>query len=281
MEGRVLIVAGSDSGGGAGLQADIKTVTALGGYGATAVTALTSQNTVGVQEIHDIPAAFVASQMKSVMDDIGADCIKTGMLHTREIIDTVVDFYESRASHIPQVVDPVMGAKDGTLLLQQDTNQILKARLILRAALLTPNIPEAIALTGLPINSFDEMEHAATMLLTLGPKAVLLKGGHLEGSIVKDILVTEQDLEHFDSPRIETRHTHGTGCTLASGIAVGIAQGLTIRDAVVRARGYVRKAIETAPGFGAGHGPLNHAHTVELDIDGLVEGRPRRAARRQ
>ena len=279
MEGRVLIVAGSDSGGGAGLQADIKTVTALGGYAATAVTALTAQNTVGVQEIHDIPAAFVASQMKSVADDIGADCIKTGMLHTREVIDTVVDFYESRASHIPLVVDPVMVAKDGTVLLQQDTSQTLKARLILRAALLTPNIPEAIALTGLPITSFDEMEHAATMLLTLGPKAVLLKGGHLGGSVVKDILVTEQDLEHFDSPRIETRHTHGTGCTLASAISVGIAQGLTIRDAVVRALGYVRKAIETAPGFGAGHGPLNHAHTVELDPDG-VDGQSRRAAPR-
>jgi hydroxymethylpyrimidine/phosphomethylpyrimidine kinase len=279
MEGRVLIVAGSDSGGGAGLQADIKTVTALGGYAATAVTALTAQNTVGVQEIHDIPAAFVASQMKSVADDIGADCIKTGMLHTREVIDTVVDFYESRALHIPLVVDPVMVAKDGTVLLQQDTSQTLKARLILRAALLTPNIPEAIALTGLPITSFDEMEHAATMLLTLGPKAVLLKGGHLGGSVVKDILVTEQDLEHFDSPRIETRHTHGTGCTLASAISVGIAQGLTIRDAVVRALGYVRKAIETAPGFGAGHGPLNHAHTVELDPDG-VDGQSRRAAPR-
>jgi len=280
MEGRVLIVAGSDSGGGAGLQADIKTVTALGGYAATAVTALTAQNTVGVQEIHDIPAAFVASQMKSVVDDIGADCIKTGMLHTREVIDTVVDFYESRASHIPLVVDPVMVAKDGTVLLQQDTSQTLKARLILRAALLTPNIPEAIALTGLPITSFDEMEHAATMLLTLGPKAVLLKGGHLGSSVVKDILVTEQDLVHFDSPRIETRHTHGTGCTLASAISVGIAQGLTIRDAVVRALGYVRKAIETAPGFGAGHGPLNHAHTVELDPDG-VDGQSRRAAPRQ
>ena len=280
MKGRVLIVAGSDSGGGAGLQADIKTVTALGGYAATAVTALTSQNTVGVQGIHDIPAAFVASQMKSVVDDIGADCIKTGMLHTREVIDTVVDFYENSASHIPLVVDPVMVAKDGTTLLQQETSQTLKARLIFPAVLLTPNIPEAIALTGLPITSYDEMEHAATMLLTLGPKAVLLKGGHLEGSVVKDILVTEQDIEHFDSPRIETRHTHGTGCTLASAIAVGIAQGLTIRNAVVRARGYLRKAIETAPGFGAGHGPLNHGHTVELDPDG-ADGQTRRAARRQ
>ncbi|MBH61823.1 MAG: bifunctional hydroxymethylpyrimidine kinase/phosphomethylpyrimidine kinase [Alphaproteobacteria bacterium] len=280
MEGRVLVVAGSDSGGGAGLQADVKTVTALGGYAATAVTALTSQNTVGVQAIHDVPAAFVTSQMESIADDIGADCIKTGMLHTREIIDAVVDFYESRASHMPLVVDPVMFAKDGTELLQQDTSQTLKARLILRAALLTPNVPEAIALTGLPITSFDEMEHAATMLLTLGPKAVLLKGGHLEGNVVRDILVAEQDFEFFDSPRIDTRHTHGTGCTLASAVAVGIAQGLTVRDATVRAREYLRKAIETAPGFGAGHGPLNHAHTVVLDPESETQ-RPRRAARRE
>lgn len=280
MEGRVLVVAGSDSGGGAGLQADIKTVTALGGYAATAVTALTAQNTVGVQEIHDIPAAFVTSQMGCILSDIGADCIKTGMLHTREVIDTVVDFYEGKASHLPLVVDPVMVAKDGTELLQQDTSQTLKARLILRATLLTPNIPEAIALTGLSISSLEEMEHAATMLLTLGPKAVLLKGGHLEGSVVRDILVTEQDLEMFDSPRIQTRHTHGTGCTFASAIAVGIAQGLTIRDAVVRGREYLRKAIETAPGYGAGHGPLNHAHTVELEHEGKPPA-SRRAAPRQ
>ena len=262
MKGRVLIVAGSDSGGGAGLQADIKTVTALGGYATTAVTALTAQNTIAVEEIHDVPPAFVARQMECVLSDIGADCIKTGMLHTREIIDTVVDIYESRASRLPLVVDPVMIAKDGTELLQPDTSQTLKARLIPRATLLTPNVPEAVALTGPSITSFDELAHAATMLLTLGPQAVLLKGGHLDGDIVRDIFVSEQDMEVFDTPRIRTRHTHGTGCTLASAIATGIAQGLTTRDSVARSREYLRKAIETAPGFGAGHGPLNHAHTM-------------------
>lgn len=280
MEGRVLIVAGSDSGGGAGLQADIKTVTALGGYAATAVTALTSQNTVGVQEIHDVPASFVASQMKSVMDDIGADCIKTGMLHTREVIDTVVEFCESRASHVPLVVDPVMVAKDGTRLIRRDTGETLKARLIPRAALITPNIPEAVALTGSPISSPDEMEHVAAMLLTLGPKAVLLKGGHLEGDVVRDLYVTERDMEVLESPRIRTRHTHGTGCTLASAVSVGIAQGLTVRDAVVRGRKYLRAAIETAPGYGGGHGPLNHAHTMELGI-GETSKRRGHGARRQ
>ncbi len=262
MKGRVLIVAGSDSGGGAGLQADIKTVTALGGFAATAVTALTAQNTVGVQEIHDVPASFVASQMRSVIDDIGADCIKTGMLHTREVIDTVADFRESRVSGVPFVVDPVMVAKDGTRLIQRDTGETLKARLIPGAALITPNVPEAVALTGLPISSFGEMERAAGRLLTLGPEAVLLKGGHLEGDVVRDIYVTERAMEIFDSPRIGTRHTHGTGCTLASAVAAGIARGLAVRDAVVRGREYLRAAIETAPGYGAGHGPLNHGHTV-------------------
>ncbi len=266
MEGRVLIVAGSDSGGGAGLQADIKTVTALGGYAATAVTALTSQNTVGVQEIHDVPASFVASQMKSVMDDIGADCIKTGMLHTEEVIDTVVDFHDSRASRIPLVVDPVMVAKDGTRLVRPDTGEALRARLIPRAVLITPNIPEAAALTGSPISSFEEMKRAAEALLTLGPQAVLLKGGHLEGAVVRDIHATARGMETFDSPRIETRHTHGTGCTLASAVAVGIAQGLAVRAAVARGREYLRAAIETAPGYGAGHGPLNHAHTVDPGV---------------
>ena len=264
MEGRVLIVAGSDSGGGAGLQADVKTVTALGGFAATAVTALTAQNTVGVQEIHDVPASFVARQMKSVIDDIGADCIKTGMLHTREVIDTVADFRESRVSGVPFVVDPVMVAKDGTRLIQRDTGETLKARLIPGAALITPNVPEAVALTGLPISSFDEMERAAKRLLALGPEAVLLKGGHLEGDVVRDIYVTERDMEIFDSPRIETRHTHGTGCTLASAVAAGIARGLAARDAVARGREYLRAAIETAPGYGAGHGPLNHGHTAAL-----------------
>lgn len=262
MEGRVLIVAGSDSGGGAGLQADIKTVTALGGFAATAVTALTAQNTVGVQGIHEVPASFVASQMESVIDDIGADCIKTGMLHTREVIDTVADFRESRASGVPFVVDPVMVAKDGTRLVQPDTGETLKARLIPGATLITPNVPEAVALTGLPVSSFDEMERAAERLLTLGPEAVLLKGGHLDGDVVRDVYVTERDAVVFDSPRIGTRHTHGTGCTLASAVAAGIARGLATRDAVARGREYLRAAIETAPGYGAGHGPLNHGHTV-------------------
>jgi hydroxymethylpyrimidine/phosphomethylpyrimidine kinase len=269
MTGRVLIIAGSDSGGGAGIQADIKTVTALGGYAMTAVTALTAQNTVGVQAIHDVPADFVAAQIVSALDDIGADAIKTGMLHSREIIDTVVDLYEARAINIPLVVDPVMVAKGGASLLKPDTSQVLKARLILRATVLTPNIPEAEALTGMPINSADDMEHAAAMLLTLGPDAVLLKGGHMDGDTVRDILVTDAGMEAFETPRIGTRHTHGTGCTLASGIAAGLAGGLSIRDSVARARAYLIRAIETAPGLGHGHGPLNHGHSMQLDDSDL------------
>ncbi len=261
-KGRVLVVAGSDSGGGAGIQADVKTVTALGGYAASAVTALTAQNTQGVQGISEVAPEFVAQQIESVLSDIGADCIKTGMLHNAEVIEAVMDCYERLAPDTPLVVDPVMVAKSGDALLEPDASQAFKARLILRASVLTPNLPEAEFLTGMTIASPEEMAEAAAMLVTLGPSAILLKGGHLDHPTVRDVLVSEDGIETFESPRIATVHTHGTGCTLASAIAVGIAQGLGVRDSVVRARAYVAKAIATAPGLGRGHGPLNHGHTV-------------------
>lgn len=262
MRGRVLVVAGSDSGGGAGIQADIKTVTALGGYAATAVTALTAQDTRGVHGIVDVAADFVAKQMNVVLDDIGADSIKTGMLHTAETITAVAEAIETRARDLPVVVDPVMTAKSGDSLLEVAARQALKARLILRATVLTPNIPEAEILTGLTVASLDDMAHAAAMLLTLGPKYVLVTGGHMAGPSVRDVLISESGVREFSSPRINTDHTHGTGCTLASGIATGLAQGMEVEAAVERARSYVAEAIRTAPGFGSGHGPLNHAHTV-------------------
>ena len=263
MKGRVLIVAGSDSGGGAGIQADIKTVTALGGFAATAITALTAQNTLGVAGIHEVTAGFVRQQMEVVLDDLGADCIKTGMLHNVEVIEAVAGVLESKAAGIPLVVDPVMVAKGGAHLLQPDAMQALKARLIVRASVLTPNLPEAEALTGFSIKSVEDMEHAAIMLLSLGPHAVLLKGGHLPGPIITDLLATVDGITSYSQPRIETRHTHGTGCTLASAVACGLAQGLALEVAVVRARGYLLEAIRRAPGFGHGHGPLDHAHTVK------------------
>ncbi|MCE9521514.1 MAG: bifunctional hydroxymethylpyrimidine kinase/phosphomethylpyrimidine kinase [Alphaproteobacteria bacterium] len=262
MRGRVLIVAGSDSGGGAGIQADIKTVTALGGYAATAVTAVTVQNTLGVTGIHAIPAQTVAAQILAVLEDIGADVIKTGMLGSGDIIDTVFAILRRAAPSIPLIVDPVMVAKGGATLLDGEALLALKGRLLTSATLITPNLPEAEALTGRKIASPQDMRDAIPRLLELGPKAVLLKGGHLEGDRVVDIYAGPDGTQEWSDARIDTRHTHGTGCTLASAIATGFAQSLSAIDSITRARLYVRRAIETAPGFGRGHGPLNHAHTV-------------------
>lgn len=262
MQGRVLIIAGSDSSGGAGIQADIKTVTALGGYAATALTALTAQNTEVVTGIFAVPASFVRRQMEVVLSDIGADALKTGMLHTAEVVEAVVEVIERKAPDVPLVVDPIVVAKGGEPLLDGPGIKMLKERLLLKADVMTPNLPEAEALTGLRISSLDDLEHAARALLTLGSKAVLLTGGHLTEKTVRDVLATPDGIEMFAHPRIETRHTHGTGCTLASAIATGLAQGLSLRDAVLRARIYVQEAIRTAPGFGRGHGPLNHGHPL-------------------
>lgn len=264
--GRVLIVAGSDSGGGAGIQADIKAVLALGGYAATAITALTAQNTQGVFGIHAVPTGFIQQQMELVLDDIGADCIKVGMLGTAEIIDAVADVIERPAyRHIPVVLDPVMVAKGGHPLLEAEAVATLKRRLLLVADILTPNIPEAELLTGMTIRDLDAMTHAGEMLRTLGPTAVLLKGGHLMGRHVRDLYATEDGDEVFEAERVDTHNTHGTGCTLSSAIATGVAQGLEMRAAVARARAYVHEAIRTAPDLGKGHGPLNHGHTVRPD----------------
>ena len=274
MAGRVLIVAGSDSGGGAGIQADIKTVTALGGYAMTAVTALTAQNTRGVFSIHDVPADFVAEQMRVVLSDIGADCVKVGMLHTPDVIEAVCEVLEAEAEagaggrRVPIVVDPVMVAKGGESLLAPEAMASLKARMIPLADVLMPNVAEAEALTGLKVRGPDDAGPVARKLAASG--TVLLKGGHLPGETVIDILAVDGEIvEVFESPRIDTPHTHGTGCTLASATATGLAQGMAVRDAVARARRYVHEAILTAPGLGHGHGPLNHAHTVgSFGVDG-------------
>ncbi|WP_043744842.1 bifunctional hydroxymethylpyrimidine kinase/phosphomethylpyrimidine kinase [Paramagnetospirillum magneticum] len=264
MRGRVLIVAGSDSGGGAGIQADIKAVTCLGGFAATAVTALTAQNTLGVSGIHEVPPDFVRAQMAAVLSDIGADCIKTGMLASAAIVETVALALEELAPAVPLVLDPVMVAKGGAALLADSAAGALVKRLVPRARLLTPNIPEAEVLLGRAIKGADGMEGAARDLLALGPKAVLLKGGHLEGDHLVDVLAEAGGgLRRFTGRRIASRSTHGTGCTLASAIAAGLAQGLGLVEAVERARAYLVRAIETAPGLGSGHGPLNHGHTVK------------------
>lgn len=260
MRGRVLIVAGSDSGGGAGIQADIKTVTALGGYAMTAITALTAQNTLGVEGIFDIPPAFVAQQMRVVLSDIGADSIKIGMLHKPEIVDAVCDVLRAEAGDIPIVVDPVMMAKGGCPLLTPESMTALKTHLIPLARVLTPNLPEAEAIAG---GNGARPSELVAAILELGPQAVLLKGGHGDGPLLTDILAEHgRAMEVFEGPRIDTPHTHGTGCTLASAVATGLAQGLALPAAVARARAYVFEAISAAPGFGHGHGPLDHGHTV-------------------
>jgi hydroxymethylpyrimidine/phosphomethylpyrimidine kinase len=263
MRGIVLIVAGSDSGGGAGIQADIKTVTALGGYAMTAVTALTAQNTEGVFAIHEVPAEFVADQMRRVLADLGADCVKIGMLHRPQIIDTVADVLAEDARSIPLVLDPVMVAKGGHRLLAPEAVATLRTRLLPMASVLTPNLPEAAALVGVGGEAERDPRLLAERLLELGPQAVLVKGGHASGPQIVDVLATRDGVrESLAGERLETTSTHGTGCTLASAIATGLAQGLSLRAAVVRARAYVLEALRTAPGYGRGHGPLNHAHTV-------------------
>jgi hydroxymethylpyrimidine/phosphomethylpyrimidine kinase len=259
MKGRVLIVAGSDSGGGAGIQADIKAVTAMDGFAATAITALTAQNTLGVHGVVPVDPAFIAQQIEVVLSDIGADAIKTGMLHSADVIGTVVRCLDERAAGVPVVVDPVMVAKGGHRLLLNEAETALRDRLLPRAALLTPNLPEAEVLVGFPVRDEADMKRAADKLMALGAKAVLMKGGHLEGDRLVDLLVRPSGVDRFEDTRIPSRSTHGTGCTLASAIAAGLAQKMSLHDAVARARLYVRQAIATAPGFGAGHGPLNHA----------------------
>lgn len=261
MRGRILIAAGSDSGGGAGIQADIKTVMALGGYAMTAITALTAQDTHGVQAVMGVPPDFIRLQMRMAFDDIGVDAIKTGMLADAATIDAVCDVLEGKRA--PLVVDPVMSAKGGASLQQAEALGQLKRRLVPLATVLTPNVPEAEILTGMTIASEADMHRAAHALLTLGAQAVLLKGGHLEGPQVVDVLVTATDARVWRSERVVSRHTHGTGCTLASGVATGLGQGLSLHEAVSRARAYVQAAIRSAPGFGGGHGPLNHSVTVD------------------
>jgi hydroxymethylpyrimidine/phosphomethylpyrimidine kinase len=262
MRGRVLVVAGSDSGGGAGIQADIKTVTALGAFATTAITALTAQNTLGVQGILPVPPDFLRLQVASILDDIGADIVKTGMLGDAATIALVAEELAHRASGIPIVVDPVMVAKGGARLLAEDAVAALRTRLLPMAAVLTPNLPEAEALTGMAIANVGTMHAAAARLLALGVPAALLKGGHLPGDIVVDLLATAEGIEAFKAPRIASRNTHGTGCTLASAVAAGLAQGMALRPAVERARAYVRAAITSAPGLGAGHGPMDHSVTL-------------------
>jgi hydroxymethylpyrimidine/phosphomethylpyrimidine kinase len=254
--GRVLIIAGSDSGGGAGIQADLKTVTALGGYAATAITAITVQNTLGVTAAYPLPPRVIEAQARAVLDDIGADVIKIGMLGDADVVEMVARLLDGAG--LPAVIDPVMVAKGGARLLADDAVSPVRDLLVRRAALLTPNAPEAETLTGLTVETPDDLRRAGEALLALGAGAVLMKGGHIAGERVTDILMTPYGETVFEGERIETRHTHGTGCTLASACATGLAQGMSIETAAARAWAYVHRAMLQAPGLGKGHGPLDH-----------------------
>ncbi|WP_353218417.1 bifunctional hydroxymethylpyrimidine kinase/phosphomethylpyrimidine kinase [Sandarakinorhabdus sp.] len=258
MAARILAVAGSDSGGGAGIQADIKTITMLGGYAMTAVTAITVQNTLGVSAIHAVPPEIVAAQIRACIDDIGVDAIKIGMLGNEATINAVADALAGVT--VPVVLDPVMLAKGGTALIDEEAVWALMQRLVPMARVITPNIPELIALTETEVEDSADMLLAAQELLNSGPRAVLAKGGHLDGDLVTDWLVTRQGHQVFSDTRIMTRHSHGTGCTLASALACGLGQGLSLPEAAARARAFVRQGLERAPGLGSqpdvGHGPL-------------------------
>ena len=257
MKGRVLIVAGSDSGGGAGIQADIKAVTAMAGFAATAITALTAQNTEGVHGVVPVEPAFIAQQIEVVLSDIGADALKTGMLGDAAMVEAVARVLD-RAAGVPAVIDPVITAKGGTALLASGAVSALRSLLVPRAALLTPNATEAEALTGLAVATTDDLRRAGEVLLRAGAAAVLMKGGHVPGERVVDVLMTPAGETVFEGERLDTRHTHGTGCTLASACATGLAQGLPLVEATARAWDYVHQAMLHAPGFGQGHGPLDH-----------------------
>ena len=253
---KAMTIAGSDSGGGAGIQADLKTFSALGVYGSSTLTAITAQNTVGVTMVHEIPIDIIVAQIDAVLSDIGADAVKTGMLASSAIVETVAQ--EMERHHVSQlVVDPVMVAKSGDRLLREDAVEALRTRLIPLAAVVTPNIPEAEALTGLKIETDEDVRRAAEAIVQLGARAVVVKGGHREGPAT-DLFYDGVRFQEFSAPRIDTVNTHGTGCTFASAVAAGLARGLEVVESVELAKDYVTEAIRRSFPVGHGHGPLHH-----------------------
>ena len=252
---RILTIAGSDSGGGAGIQADLKAITLLGGYGMSVLTALTAQNTTGVQAIHEVPASFVAKQIDAVLSDIGADAIKTGMLANAEIIEVVAQkIRQYRMKKV--VVDPVMVAKGGASLLRKEAEEALIKRLIPLALVVTPNLHESSVLTGFRIQSIEEMKKAARRIYQLGSRYVVVKGGHFKGDAM-DLLFDGKNYTEIGAPRIETKNTHGTGCTFASAIATLIARGDNVPEAVRKAKTFITMAIQSSLSIGKGTGPTN------------------------
>jgi hydroxymethylpyrimidine/phosphomethylpyrimidine kinase len=261
---KILIIAGSDSSGGAGIQADIKTVTALGSYAMTAITAVTSQNTTGVKSIVPIAPKEISNQIIFSANDIKPDAIKIGMLHSKEVIESVIKSLDSiKIKKI--VLDPVMVAKGGAKLIDDKAIKLLKTKLIARVILITPNIPEAEILTSTKIRSKEDMIFAANKLIEFGAKNVLIKGGHLVSKTVQDILVTKSDIKIFNSQRYNTKNTHGTGCTLSSAITTFLSCGKTIKKSCELGIKYVSFCIKTNPNYGSGHGPINHLNSMSIN----------------
>jgi len=258
---KILIIAGSDSSGGAGIQADIKTVTSLGSYAMTAITAVTSQNTTGVLSISSVSSKEISNQIEFTSKDIKPDAIKIGMLHSSKIVESVIKSL-SKIKIKKIILDPVMIAKGGAKLINDESINILKKKLIKKVSLITPNIPEAEILTNMKILSKKEMILAGKILLKLGAKNVLLKGGHLPSSMVNDIFINKKDLLIFTNKRIKTKNTHGTGCTLSSAIATFYSCGKTLKKSCEMAINYVNHAIITRPIYGKGHGPINHLNSI-------------------
>jgi len=254
---RALTIAGSDSGAGAGIQADLKTFAAHGVYGTSAITAVTAQNTRGVTGVHVVPAEFVTLQIEAIVGDIGCDAVKTGMLATSAIVEAVAAAVD--ALDLPNlVVDPVMIAKGGDRLLDQDAVHAVRVTLLKRARVVTPNVPEAEVLAGMPIRTLDDMRAAARRILALGPRAVIVKGGHLAGADSIDLLLHDGGEVQLAAPRLDVRHTHGTGCTFAAAIAARLASGDALDDAARGAKDYVTGAMRHGIDVGSGHQPLGH-----------------------
>ena len=254
----VLTIAGSDSGGGAGIQADIKTITSLGSYASSVITAITAQNTIGVEDYIDVPLDMIEKQLEAVLTDIKFDAIKIGMLSNEKTILLIKNKLNNIKNKAPIVLDPVMVAKGGHKLLKNGAEKILIKELVPICSVITPNIPEAEILSKYKINNDKDMITAGKIILDMGIKNVLMKGGHLNNNKLTDILINKEKISHINSQRIKTKNTHGTGCTMSSAIASGLAQKLTLDDAVLQAHKFVYKAIKSAPNIGNGNGPLNH-----------------------
>ena len=263
IKSKILIIAGSDSSGGAGIQADIKTVTSLGSYAMTAITAVTSQNTKGVKSIFHISPSEISKQIEFTSKDIRPDVIKIGMLSNTKVIITVLNSL-SKIKVKKIILDPVMVAKGGERLINKKAVKILKQKLIKKVSLITPNIPEAEILTNQKINSIDDMIHAGKKLLKIGANNVLIKGGHLKSNFIYDVLLEKKNIFVFKNKKIKSKHTHGTGCTLSSAIAVNYSCGKSLSKSCENAIKYVNKAISNAPKYGKGNGPINHLYSINI-----------------